>query len=214
MARFGLVDSDDDEIPVQTATKPAEKSQKGQSPQYKGHGRAVSPAMEVDELTATVPRPRKPTANAFVEDESGQHRFAHELRLHQEKRVVSSEEDTEDRVSEEEEEEDFEDFGRSSQRAPVPWPARIGLEPHKVHVMQTSLFRMPEEQAAFDASKKRSATAGRLKPKQHAAELLSASAKLARKHSRGSEGGADGMRLDKSEVCTIVLHTLSLRLMR
>lgn len=46
--------------------------------------------------------------------------------------------DSHDREEEDEDEEDEEDEERKKEN--VPWPAKIGIEPHRVHVMQQSFF--------------------------------------------------------------------------
>ncbi|KIJ52381.1 hypothetical protein M422DRAFT_202467 [Sphaerobolus stellatus SS14] len=198
MARFGLIDSDDEDIPVQNVAKPVQEVKepsRPEAPSTKGKERAVSPPMEVDELRESPRRRKKPAANAFVEDESGEPRFAHELRSQRWEVEESSEEDG---LEEGIEDEEIVELDASSRRMPAPWPAQVGVEPHRMHVMQTSFFRVPEEQAALKASTQRRTGFGKLRTKGQTEKLLSASARLARKHSRGSEGGDGGMRLDKT----------------
>ncbi|KAJ6591833.1 nuclear protein 96-domain-containing protein [Mycena vulgaris] len=60
----------------------------------------------------------------------------------------------------------------------IPWAQHIGVDAQKMHVMQTSLFRVPEEAAAIRAAEK---------PPQS----------LNRKHSRDSDG--DGLRFESKE---------------
>jgi len=200
MARFGLIDSDSDEdIPVQNVTKsahqPKELAQATSS--AKGKQRATSPPMDLEELRES-PRPqKKPAANALVEDESGAPIFAHEMRSRRRLREESVEADGMD-VEQGEEVEEIE----VSRRNPAPWPAQVGIEPHRMHVMQTSFFRMPEEQAALKGTTETlRPPPGKLKAKQQTEKLLSTSAKLRRKHSRGSEGGMEGeSRVEKSKV--------------
>ncbi|KAF8517736.1 nuclear protein 96-domain-containing protein [Hysterangium stoloniferum] len=204
MARFGLTeDSDEDEVLVQNGTHiPTETQVTKDQPAGKGKGRAASPPMQVDELVGATRRRRlKPTATALVEGEGGETRYAHEVRP-RERKTSTSDEDEDEAA------------GRHPRRngnsttAPAPWPAQIGLEPHRIHVMQTSLFRMPEEQAAFTAGKQKIPSTSKLKPREHAEKLLNASAKLARKHSRGSEGGGDSMRVDKAERASFDDHSV------
>ncbi|KAF8515568.1 nuclear protein 96-domain-containing protein [Gautieria morchelliformis] len=88
-------------------------------------------------------------------------------------------------------------------RVPAPWPSRIGMEPHKIHVMQASFFRVPEQEAAMKAAAQKATIAGNSKPRLQADRLLNASARLARKHSRGSDmGGEGGMLLDRAKRTT------------
>jgi len=67
----------------------------------------------------------------------------------------------------------------------VPLAQRVGIDAQKMHVMQTSLFRMPEEVAALQAMNKPARPRFRLSPS------------VARKHSRESVGEG---RLDSQEV--------------
>ncbi|KAI0332827.1 hypothetical protein GY45DRAFT_1245970 [Cubamyces sp. BRFM 1775] len=114
------------------------------------------------------------------------------------------EEESEDEPADEEsEEEESEDDtrgrrtlqlkpGARGQRGPpgdptiIPWAREIGVDPQKMHVMQTSLFRMPEEERALKA----------LNQPQSRRRLLLTS-NLSRKHSRDSEG--DGLRADSRQ---------------
>ncbi|KAI0642596.1 nuclear protein 96-domain-containing protein [Trametes meyenii] len=116
--------------------------------------------------------------------------------------VEEEEEESEDEVDEELEEDSEDDIrGRppaplngasGRQRGPVgdptiiPWARQIGVDPQKMHVMQTSLFRMPEEEKALRA----------LNQPQPRKRLLLTS-NLSRKHSRDSEG--EGLRADSRQ---------------
>ncbi|KAI0822929.1 nuclear protein 96-domain-containing protein [Trametes gibbosa] len=111
-----------------------------------------------------------------------------------------SEEDEVDEELEEDESEESEDDARGRTalqrrnvpRAPpgdptiIPWAREIGVDPQKMHVMQTSLFRMPEEEKALKA----------LSQPQSRRKLLLTS-NLTRKHSRDSEG--EGFRADSRQ---------------
>ncbi|KAH9848377.1 nuclear protein 96-domain-containing protein [Lenzites betulinus] len=111
-----------------------------------------------------------------------------------------SEEDEVDEELEEDESEESEDDARgrttlqlrNSTRAPpgdptiIPWAREIGVDPQKMHVMQTSLFRMPEEEKALKALNQ---------PQSRRRLLLSSN--LTRKHSRDSEG--EGFRADSRQ---------------
>ena len=127
---------------------------------------------------------QKPSAHALVDDADGEYRYAHESGPRE--RIVSSDEDGEESEQEE---------------PPVPWPSRIGMEPHKIHVMQASFFRVPEQEAVMKAAAQRATTAGTPKSRLQVDKLLNASARLARKHNRESDmGGEGGMLFDKAEV--------------
>ncbi|KAJ7457116.1 hypothetical protein B0H11DRAFT_214229 [Mycena galericulata] len=67
----------------------------------------------------------------------------------------------------------------------IPWAQHIGVDPQKMHVMQTSLFRVPEEAAAMRAVEK------------PARFYLQVPQPLNRKHSRDSDG--DGVRFESKE---------------
>jgi nuclear pore complex protein Nup98-Nup96 len=60
----------------------------------------------------------------------------------------------------------------------IPWAQRVGVDAQKMHVMQSSLFRMPEEAAAMKAA----VAATQSKPKSRMRLALT------RKHSRDSDG--------------------------
>ena len=70
----------------------------------------------------------------------------------------------------------------------IPWAQRVGVDAQKMHVMQTSLFRMPEEERALKA----------LNEPQPRRKLLQLKSALTRKHSRDSEG--EGLRADSRQV--------------
>ncbi|KAI0716436.1 nuclear protein 96-domain-containing protein [Earliella scabrosa] len=128
-------------------------------------------------------------------------------RAHDNSSDRSSEEDEEEEDEEEENEEGededsgSEDDGRRgrggaqpsrTRRGPpgdptlTPWAREIGVEAQKMHVMQASLFRMPEEERALKALNQ---------PPSRRKLLVTSS--LSRKHSRDSEG--DGLRADSRQ---------------
>jgi nuclear pore complex protein Nup98-Nup96 len=75
----------------------------------------------------------------------------------------------------------------------IPWAKHVGVDAQTMHVMQTSLFRMPEEAAALKALQQ--------VPKPMTTVRLDVSTRnqtVNRKHSRDSEG--DGLRIDSREV--------------
>ncbi|TFK26610.1 nucleoporin nup189 [Coprinopsis marcescibilis] len=72
----------------------------------------------------------------------------------------------------------------------IPWARQLGVDAQKMHVMQTSLFRMPEEAAALKAL-------NQPKPGHKILNLQGSNGPLNRKHSRDSEG--DGLRHDSRE---------------
>ncbi|KAF7294383.1 SNF2 family helicase [Mycena kentingensis (nom. inval.)] len=79
------------------------------------------------------------------------------------------------------------DFHYRNETAPRPWPQRVGIDAQKMHVMQTSFFRVAEEAAAMQADRA-IVDDGRLRVP------LST---LNRKHSRDSDG--DGLRFEPAQ---------------
>ncbi|KAF9460038.1 nuclear protein 96-domain-containing protein [Collybia nuda] len=140
-------------------------------------GASSSSDMQEDELFTSPSRPyKRPNRNALVEDEDGEIRYAHEVEDDQRLSV---------RVS---------PASSSSPPPPrnrgdptmIPWAQHVGVDAQKMHVMQTSLFRMPEEAAALKAMNQQT------KP-----NLRVPLQSLSRKHSRDSDG--DGLRFEPRE---------------
>lgn len=164
----------------------AEHEQLSESEESESSASSSSSEMQADELMPSPPRRRQkrktPDRNALVEDENGEIHFAHEVEV---------------RVS------PPSSPSRSSPPRPnlntrdptvIPWAQHVGVDAQKMHVMQTSLFRMPEEAAALKALNEPPKAKGGairldVKPKNQA---------INRKHSRDSDG--DGLRLDSREV--------------
>jgi nuclear pore complex protein Nup98-Nup96 len=75
----------------------------------------------------------------------------------------------------------------------IPWAKHVGVDAQTMHVMQTSLFRMPEEAAALKALQQvpKPMTTVRL-------DISTRNQTVNRKHSRDSDG--DGLRIDSQEV--------------
>lgn len=73
----------------------------------------------------------------------------------------------------------------------IPWAQHIGVDAQKMHVMQTSLFRVPEEAAAMRAVQRPTHVS------------LQVPRPLSRKHSRDSDG--DGLRFESKEVLFVAL---------
>jgi nuclear pore complex protein Nup98-Nup96 len=164
----------------------AEREQLSESEESESSASSSSSEMQADELTPSPPRRRQkrktPDRNALVEDENGEIHFAHEVQV----RVSppsSPSRGSPPRPS-------------LNNRDPtvIPWAQHVGVDAQKMHVMQTSLFRMPEEAAALRALNEPPKAKGGairldIKPKTQA---------INRKHSRDSDG--DGLRLDSREV--------------
>jgi nuclear pore complex protein Nup98-Nup96 len=144
--------------------------------------------MDEDEPPTALPRRRRGAGNALIEGEDGEMVFRDEEAL---ARVPP----------------------RSSTSPPplprgrgdptiIPWAQHVGVDAQKMHVMQTSLFRMPEEAAALRA------LAQPLQPPQPARGTLRLPPpNLNRKHSRDSDG--DGLRVDSREVCLHIFSALT-----
>ena len=138
-----------------------------------------SDMLHEEDLLPSPPRPRKYTKNALVQDEDGEIRYAHEVEdgrgLHLRVSPASSRPSPPPRTT------------------IIPWAQQIGVDAQKMHVMQTSLFRMPEEAAALKILNQTS------QPSH--TNLRVPLQQLNRKHSRDSDG--DGLRVDSREVCTV-----------
>ena len=124
---------------------------------------------EDDHVVEKPPLPR-PRNHALVEDSDGEIQYEHTRR----NRSTSSSSS----------ESDAEDAHRRGATA-VSWAGRAGIDLQKMHVMQTSLFRMPEEVAALHAVNQPIRPRFKLSPT------------VSRKHSRDSVGEG---RLDSQEV--------------
>jgi nuclear pore complex protein Nup98-Nup96 len=187
MARFSanVTDSSEDEDELyltqpQETSKQPERSRAPSLPvedeedsdKEEASSSSSSSEMQEDELL-TSPRRQKlsQTRNALIEDDDGEIRYAHEINKRQ----------------------------APSKRSPprqrgdptiIPWAQQLGVDAQKMHVMQTSLFRMPEEAAAMKAMKHR--------PTTSAKRLLLPPQPMNRKHSRDSDG--DGLRMHPREV--------------
>lgn len=204
MARFKAYSSDtgssdeeeEKQIDVEIAEKqssqvPSEvEARRAASEEYTSSSESSS-EMDEHELISSLPRRRKKSEsrsqgqNALVEDANGDIHYAHEINV----RVSSA--------------------SSSSQSPParirpvgdptvIPWAQRVGVDAQKMHVMQTSLFRMEEEAAALKAAN------DSIKPRKNNIRLdvNSGSQVINRKHSRDSDG--DGLRLDSREACLLL----------
>jgi nuclear pore complex protein Nup98-Nup96 len=146
-----------------------------------------SSEMQEEELRSSPPAQRKNSRirdrNSLVEDENGDINIAHHVHV----RVSSA---------------------SSSNSSPpvktrlnnprddptiIPWAKHVGVDAQTMHVMQTSLFRMPEEAAALKALQQvpKPTTTVRL-------DINTRNQTVNRKHSRDSDG--DGLRIDSREV--------------
>ncbi|KAF9446476.1 hypothetical protein P691DRAFT_733167 [Macrolepiota fuliginosa MF-IS2] len=111
--------------------------------------------------------------NALVQDDDGEIRYAHEV--------------------------EEVDGALAQARGPldgdptiIPWAQQLGVDAQKMHVMQTSFFRMPEEAAALKALHETGPKTSRKR-----LDLPSPPKGFTRKH--GRESDADGVRLDSRE---------------
>lgn len=74
----------------------------------------------------------------------------------------------------------------------TPWAREVGVDRQKMHVMQTALFRVPEEEEALKAVSE---------PPVTRKQLLTVPPELRRKHSRDSDG--EGARADSRPVSNV-----------
>jgi len=189
MARFSanITDSSEDEdelyldqpqeLPKQTersrAPLPPPAEDDEDSDEDAASSSSSSSEMQEDELMTSPPRKHPiQTQNALIEDDDGEIRYAHEIHSRQTP---------------------FKKSPPKQQRGDptiIPWAQQIGVDAQKMHVMQTSLFRMPEEATAMKAMKQT--------PTMSAKRLLLPPQPMNRKHSRDSDG--DGLRMDPREV--------------
>ncbi|KAF8962583.1 nuclear protein 96-domain-containing protein [Flammula alnicola] len=149
-----------------------------------------SSEMQEDELKSSPPRRRKksktPDRNALVEDENGDIRFAHEVHVRVSPPSSPSGSSPPPRT-------------RTNARGDptiIPWAQHVGVDAQKMHVMQTSLFRMPEEAAALKSLNE--PTKARTPGVRLDVNLKNQA--MSRKHSRDSDG--EGLRLDSRERAT------------
>jgi nuclear pore complex protein Nup98-Nup96 len=129
--------------------------------------------MREDELAVTVrggSATRK--TNALVHGEDGEIRYAHEV-------------DGQTRVA-----------PLAHDPTIIPWAQQLGVDAQKMHVMQTSLFRMPEEAAALKAIYKPDPQTSRKR-----LNIYSPPKPRLRKH--GRESDVEGLRSDSREVCRL-----------
>ncbi|RDB27909.1 Nuclear pore complex protein Nup98-Nup96 [Hypsizygus marmoreus] len=181
MARFRAYasDSSDDESAPEPEKHVHPEDDAGESESdQESSSSSSSSDMHEDELVASMARrQKKPSRTALVEDEDGEIRYAHEVGDSQAPNI---------RVS-----------SASSSSSPppqrargdptiIPWAQQIGVDAQKMHVMQTSLFRVPEEAAALKNLNQPTRQNLRVPLQQ-----------LNRKHSRDSDG--DGLRMDSRE---------------
>ncbi|KAL4262874.1 Nuclear pore complex protein NUP96 C-terminal domain-containing protein [Pleurotus pulmonarius] len=130
--------------------------------------------MEEDELVKSPPPQKRFTRSALVQNKSGDYRYAHESEDESEDEASSSDSPPPTRA-------------RVGDPSLIPWAQQVGVDAQKMLVMQTSLFRMPEEAAALKEIEK---------PTRHWGLRVSPQG-LNRKHSRDSEG--DGLRVESRE---------------
>lgn len=187
--------SSDDEEEVNASPKTPEKLpsrtpsnvEDEQLSESESSSSSSSSEMQEDELIPSPsPRGRKPKSNALVEDENGDMRFAHEVHVRVSPPSSSSSLPSPPRAN----------ATNRGDPTIIPWAQQVGVDAQKMHVMQTALFRMPEEAAALKALGEPAKTPGLVLDKF-----------VNRKHSRDSDG--DGLRVDSREVCCHLSDSLS-----
>ena len=126
--------------------------------------------MQEDDLMVSPPRKTPAmTRNALIQDEDGEIRYAHEVTHRAQQPRKSPPRQRDDPTI-------------------IPRAKQVGVDAQRMHVMQTSLFRQPEEAAALRGNK----------PVTSAKRLQLLPQPINRKHSRESDG--DGLRVDPREV--------------
>ena len=186
MARFRAYasDSSDDGSMSEPEKRPQHVSEEDGRESEQELSSSSSSDMHEDELISSrIRRRQKPKRNALVEDEDGEIQYANEMNNDRRPALrVSSASSSSSSSS-------TPPPPRAALKDPtiIPWAQHVGVDPQKMHVMQTSLFRMPEEAAALKAMNQPTRSNLRI-PLQP----------LNRKHSRDSDG--DGLRVDSREV--------------
>jgi nuclear pore complex protein Nup98-Nup96 len=165
-----ISDDEDDDIHISSddrpPSQPPPEAEEEEGSDSESSSSTSSDEMHEDELTRSPPRKAKTTRNALVQDEDGEIRYSHEVDGSHGRPMSSS--------------------PPLMREEPIPWAQQVGVDPQRMHVMQASLFRVPEEAEAMRAANK---------PKRSAWVLPQS---LNRKHSRGSDGG--GLRAEPREV--------------
>ena len=184
------------ELPSATTIVEPEPDDESDADDGPSSSSSSSSAMQEDELRSSPPVRRKISKkqdqNALVEDANGEIRFAHEVHVRTSPPSSSNSSPlVKTRLN-------------NSRDDPtiIPWAKHVGVDAQTMHVMQTSLFRMPEEAAALKALQQA--------PKPNPAVRLDVSTRnqiVNRKHSRDSDG--DGLRVDSREVGLFSLNQCS-----
>ncbi|TFK73374.1 hypothetical protein BDN72DRAFT_814625 [Pluteus cervinus] len=181
MARFRAFASDSSED-EETSSQPEEEqsesssevSGSGSEESSEGEEESSSEASSEDERESSPSvrqNARKRTRNALIQNESGEYQYAHEV-----ERVHSRSPSPPSRPQ--------------GDPSLIPWAQHVGIDAQRMHVMQVSMFRVPEEAAALKALKNEGTS--RARPK-----LRIQSQQGSRKHSRDSDG--DNLRFDSRE---------------
>jgi nuclear pore complex protein Nup98-Nup96 len=145
------------------------------------------------ELLISPVKQKKPQKAALVQGEDGDYYHAYETGRQETPTDVS----TSDSESESEDEVSPQPINRSRKDTSIiPWAQHVGVEPQRMHVMQTSLFRMPEEATMLQQPNLPSRF-----------QALPSNFNLNRKHSRDSDG--EGLRLDLQQVWSYLLASFS-----
>ncbi|KAF9567185.1 hypothetical protein CPC08DRAFT_627248 [Agrocybe pediades] len=141
-----------------------------------------SSSMKEDELMSSPPRKpsRAKDKNALIEDENGEVQYAHEVD-HRRVSAASSSSRSPPTITR---------YNPRGDASIIPWAQHVGVDPQTMHVMQASLFRVPEEAAALKAMRDE-------QPSSNIRLGVNSRHQLSRKHSRDSDG--DGLRLDSRE---------------
>ncbi len=186
MARFRayVTDSEEEEEDVSMEVQPQKAPPVARNPD-----RDEDDSMDEDDLRAVVRPQATYEENSSDEDEEeDEEEEAEEAEEEGESESESDEEDVRRRGGRRAQP-NVARVARQGDPTIIPWAREIGVDPQRMHVMQTSLFRMPEEEQVLKA----------LNEPQPRRKLPNLKSTLNRKHSRDSEG--DGLRADSRQVC-------------
>lgn len=202
MARFRAYSSDasssdeepegrnDIEVPEKELRQVPSDVEDDQHSESESSSSSSSSEMQEEELISSPPRSHRKSRqdqNALVEDQNGDIHFAHEVNV----RVSPASSSSHSPPAKTR-------LGARGDPTIIPWAQHVGVDAQKMHVMQTSLFRMTEEEAALKAMNDSS----KAQKSNNRLDVHSKTQTINRKHSRDSDG--DGLRFDSREVCIYI----------
>lgn len=194
MTRFRAFDSDSSDEDDEQQLKPVSSEPDDEEPEQQDEESESEDEEDVQEYSE---EESGSDDSAMLEDQLIERR-------RRSRKTIIPDEDGEFQVNDEDEEEENSPRSSPSRRSPagdhtganqnpsiIPWARHLGVDAQKMHVMQSSLFRMPEEAAELRALNQQQPPT---RPKVVAAL---AAPSMNRKHSRDSD---DGARTESREV--------------